>query len=201
MMKQPYYRTATLDNIARNVLKIYNRQYLNLEPQAVPLENIIEDNFNLGIEYMRLTITGNELGRMIYDDGYTIRFNPEINDYELVAVSAGTVLIESLLVNDPKAYGRYRFTLAHELGHWLLHKKLYTDTSFASSHAENARKKDSIEWQANYIAKSILMPMGQVKRGFHNLEGTFKNKIITLAGIFEVSKQAMEIRLNELGLN
>ena len=138
---------------------------------------------------------------MIYDDGYSTRFNVDMDSYELVAVAEGTMLIESLLVNDPKAYGRYRFTLAHELGHWLLHKNIYKGTGIAAAlYGTDKQTDDSVEWQANYLAKAILMPVGQVKRGFHSMRGSNGNKIITLAKVFEVSKQAMEYRLKELGL-
>jgi len=138
---------------------------------------------------------------MICDTGYSTRFNVEKDSYELVAVTEGTVLIESLLVNNPKAYGRYRFTLAHELGHWILHKHLYKGTGFAAAtYGLDKQTDDSIEWQANYLAKAILMPIGQVKRGFHSMRESNSKKIITLAGIFEVSKQAMEYRLKALGL-
>jgi len=196
-----YFKTATLECIARKTLAQYDPSYLNLPPQAVPIERIIENIFGLNIGYMRLTVAGDELGRMIYDDGYTTRFNPEKDDYELVRVQAGTILIESLLVNDLKQYGRYRFTLAHELGHWLLHKQLFAGTGIAAAtYGTDSLTDDSAEWQANYIAKAILMPVGQVKRGFHGMREPNKNKIIKLADIFEVSKQAMKIRLNELGL-
>jgi len=127
-MAEFFYRTATLESIAREALKRYDPTYLNQDPQAVPIERIIEDIYKISIEYMRLTESGDELGRMICDDGYSTRFNVESDSYELVEVTEGTMLIESLLVNNPKAYGRYRFTLAHELGHWLLHKHLYKGT-------------------------------------------------------------------------
>jgi len=200
-MAEVFYRTATLESIAREALKRYDPTYLNQEPQAVPIERIIEDIYKISIEYMRLTEAGDELGRMICDDGYSTRFNVESDSYELVEVTEGTMLIESLLVNNPKAYGRYRFTLAHELGHWLLHKHLYKGTGIAAAtYGLDKQTDDSIEWQANYIAKAILMPIGQVKRGFHAMRGSDKNKVTTLAEIFEVSKQAMEYRLNEMGL-
>jgi hypothetical protein len=76
-MGERFYATSTLDNIARKTLKDYNGFYLYLAPQPVPLERIIEDNFGITIEYMRLTESGNELGRMICDDGYSTRFNAE----------------------------------------------------------------------------------------------------------------------------
>lgn len=194
-----FIQTATLEGIARSVLLGYDRGYLNRDPQAVPLERIIEDVLGLSIDYMRLTIAADELGRMIYDNGYTTRFNPDKDDYELVRVQAGTILIESLLVGDTKQYGRYRYTLAHELGHWLLHKQIYTGTGTAAATFGTDKADNAVEWQADYIAKAILMPVGQVKRGFYKLRSD-NSRIAKLASLFEVSKQAMEIRLNELGL-
>ena len=200
-MRELFYRTNTLECIARNTLTQYDPAYLNRQPQSVPLEQIVENVFKLNIDYMRLTIAGEELGRMIYDDGYSTRYNPEIDNYELVRVKAGTVLIESSLLKDPILYGRYRFTLAHELAHWILHKKIYMGTYTAAA-TYGYTADDSIEWQADYLAKAILMPVGQIKRGFYQLqtEHTTRNKIVKLAELFEVSKQAMEIRLSELGL-
>ena len=200
-MEMVYYRTAALEHIARDMLKLYNPNYLNWKPQAVPIEKIIEDIYKISIEYMRLTEAGDELGRMIYDNGFSTRFNEGKDDYELVAVTEGTMLIESLLVNDPNANGRYRFTLAHELSHWRLHKHIYKGTGIAAAtYGTDMQTHNAIEWQANYLAKAILMPVSQVKRGFHGIADTNQNKIITLAGVFEVSKQAMEYRLRELGL-
>ena len=200
-MAKIYYQSSTLEKIARKILLQYDPDFFKREPQAVPVEHIIE-SVGLNIDYMRLTIDGDELGRMIYDDGYTTRYNPEKDDYELVWVSEGTMLIESLLVNDSFQHGRYRFTLGHELGHWVLHKRLYKGTgSAAATYRTDYIYNDTIEWQANYIAKSILMPAKHIIRCCHELrEAKADEKIYILADVFEVSKQAMEIRLNELGL-
>ena len=200
-MEKLYFKTSALESIARNTLMQYKQNYLNLEPQAVPIEKIIENVFKLDIDYVRLTESGDELGRMIYDSGYTIYYNTEKNDYDIMRVKGGLILIESLLANDLAQYGRFRFTLAHELAHWILHKKLYMGTKLAAATFKTDKQyDDSEEWQANYLAKAILMPKGQVKRAFHSTTESNTNKIIKLAGIFEVSKQAMKIRLSELGL-
>lgn len=203
-MGEIFYKASTLECIARNTLTKYSESYLSAQPRAVPLEKIIEDIFGLSIEYMRLTEAGNELGRMIYDSGYSTRFNPEIDNYELVAVTEGTILIEAMLLDNPRLYGRFRFTLAHELAHWILHKKLFSGTGVAAATYKSDKCTDNaIEWQANYLAKAILMPVGHVKRGFYGARAesiTENQSILKLASLFEVSKQAMEIRLNELGL-
>ncbi len=203
-MQTLYYRTAVLESIARKVLTQYDPFYLNQNPQAVPIERIIEDVFSLDIDYMRLTESGNELGRMVYDNGYTTRFNVEKDNYELVRVKAGKMIIEALLLEAPKLYARYRFTLAHELAHWILHKKLFAGTCVAAaSYETDSHAGDSVEWQANHLAQAILMPAGQIKRGFHQMmraKGAQKSITENLAALFEVSYQAMSIRLTEFGL-
>ena len=197
-----YYRTETLEAIARNVLTQYQPNYLNLEPQAVPLERLIDEVFGISIEYMRLTESGNELGRMIFDNGYSTRFDVEADNYELVRVEAGTMLIEARLLEDAKQYGRYRFTLAHELGHWILHKDIFSGTGVAAaSYTTDKDGIESVEWQANYLAKAILMPKGQVKRAFYQVQSeSVAYTVAVLANLFEVSMQAMKIRLGEIGL-
>jgi len=197
-----YYRKETLETIARNVLTKYQKNYLNLEPKAVPLEKLIDEAFGISIEYMRLTESGNELGRMIFDNGYSTRFDVEADNYELVRVEAGTMLIEAHLLEDAKQYGRYRFTLAHELGHWILHKDIFSGTGVAAaSYTTDKVGIESVEWQANYLAKAILMPKGQVKRAFYQVQSeSVAYTVAVLANLFEVSMQAMKIRLGEIGL-
>jgi len=203
-MGELYYKATTLEAIARKVLTQYDPHYMNREPQAVPIEKIIERIYRLDIDYVRLTMYGDELGRMIYDNGYTIRFNDEKDDYELMRVKMGKMLIEAQLANDVTQYGRYRFTLAHELAHWILHKQIYTGTNVAAATFLTDRQSDdSSEWQANYLGKAVLMPVGQVKRGFYHLCADIRKvneKTKRLAEIFEVSQEAMGYRLSELGL-
>jgi len=196
-----YYSVNTLENIARNTIKQYDEYFLNFEPQAIPIERIIEDAYGLNIDFMRLTIAGNELGRMVCENGYSTRFAPDKDDYELVKVTEGTMLIESRLLEKPQYHGRYRFTLAHELAHWIIHKHLFKGTSTAAAHYKSdVRGLNTIEWQADYLAAAILMPAGLVKRAFHRVRNEKVDIIKKLAEIFEVSKQAMRIRLEELGL-
>lgn len=198
-----FYRVPTLEVIARNSLYKLNPNYMYLPPQAVPIEKLIENVYNLTIEYKHLTQFGNELGRMVYDNGYVICFNREKDDYELVSVKSGTILIEASLAEDEKQYGRLRFTLAHELSHWLIHQKIFSGTGVAAASYNKEYDEDSTEWQANYLAQAILMPKSQVKQCFFNIRNecvTRKERIEKIASVFEVSKQAMEIRLKSFNL-
>ena len=198
-----FYRPQALETIARRTLCEYDACYLNQQPCAVPIETIIEKTFALRIEYQYLTNNARELGRMIYDDGITTYYNRDIMDYALMRVEAGTMMIEATLLEDENCYGRLRFTLAHELSHYLIHKKIFSGTGTAAALYNNDTDEDATEWQANYLAKAILMPNGQVKRCFYALHPKCINRkelVSQMASVFAVSKRAMEIRLKDFAL-
>lgn len=198
-----YYRPQALETIARHTLMKYDAMYLNGKPQAVPIETIIEQTFGLRIEYQYLTNDARELGRMIYDSGSTTYYDRDRGDYALMRVEGGTMLIEASLLEDERRYGRLRFTLAHELAHHIIHKRIFSGTGVAAALYNHDADEDATEWQANYLAKAILMPNGQVKRCFYALRPVCKTKseyVCKMAEIFEVSKQAMEIRLKDFAL-
>jgi hypothetical protein len=195
-----YYSVDNLENIARSVVLQYDPYFLKCNVQSVPIEQIVED-YGLDIDYMRLTYNRDFLGQMIFADSSVAYFDPDDDKYKTVDVTAGTMIIESTLLDRPQSYGRYRFTLAHELAHWILHKKIFTDTTaVAAYHKSDEREKNAIEWQANYLAAAILMPAALVKRAFNNARGEKGDIVKKLAKTFEVSKQAMQIRIKELGL-
>lgn len=202
-MATVFYRPQALETIARRTLCKYDENYLNRTPRAVPIELIIEKTFGIRIEYQYLTNDARELGRMIYDSGITTYYNRDIMDYALMRVDEGTMLIEASLFDDDKCYGRLRFTLAHELAHYIIHKQIFSGTGVAAALYNNDTDEDATEWQANYLAKAILMPNGQIKRCFYAVRQACKtrNEVIDqMAKTFEVSRQAMEIRLKEFAL-
>ena len=136
-----YYRPQVLETIARQTLCKYDCGYLNQEPAAVPIEMIIENTFQLTIEYQYLTNNARELGRMIYDSGITTYYDQDLGDYALMRVQAGTMLIDaSLLTNE--LYGRLRFTLAHELAHYIIHKGIFCGTGVAAALYDNNADED-----------------------------------------------------------
>ena len=126
------------------------------------------------------------------------------NKYRMIAVRAGTILIDERLC-DPSKLGRLRFTCAHELAHWVLHKKLYSGTGDVAAYNGNVSSDEShgiIERQADTLASALLMPLPQIKKCFYRLRigRTDEQLIAEMANIFEVSKQAMQIRLKSRNL-
>ena len=119
-------------------------------------------------------------------------------------IRAGTILIDERLC-DPSKLGRLRFTCAHELAHWVLHKKLYSGTGDVAAYNGNVSSDEShgiIERQADTLASALLMPLPQIKKCFYRLRigRTDEQLIAEMANIFEVSKQAMQIRLKSRNL-
>ena len=113
---------------------------------------------------------------------------------------------------------RARFTLAHELGHIVLHQKFIGSLNFKSeidwrNFVLNDLHRDPMEVQANIFAAFLLMPSDHIDREFAKAKNelasnpTFKgnqlppDKILApylakpLAQKFEVSEEAMTNRL------
>lgn len=74
--------------------------------------------------------------------------------------------------------GRLRFTCAHELGHWVLHQKLYSGTGDVAAYKGKTSLDEShglVEWQADALATALLMPLPQIKRSFYRLRAGRSN--------------------------
>ena len=173
-------------------------------PQAVPIETIIETKFDLTLEYHCLRKNGSILGETIFDEGAAILYDQDEKRYRLIAVKAGTSLVEERLCVD-RLLGRLRFTCAHELGHWVLHQKLYSGTGDVAAYEGKTSLDEShglVEWQADALATALLMPLPQIKRSFYRLRAGRSNEqlVAEMAQIFQVSKQAMRIRLETRNL-
>ena len=111
-------------------------------------------------------------------------------------------------INSRHPESRRRFTLAHELGHLLLHKndEILIDgnlhTAFAFRNQKSKEGIDEKEIEANFFAASILMPESLLKKDAKSVAMTSdaEDAIILLADLYNVSVQAMTIRLTKLKL-
>ena len=119
---------------------------------------------------------------------------------------------------------RYRFTLSHEAaGHALLHKDYFNHFAENASSGIQCRmavghgKKDFrsfsdydwMEWQADGMASSFLMPASMVKKVVKDLtnsmgkvwdEYKYYSMVMQVSEVFDVSIDAATIRLKHLGL-
>ena len=139
-----------LNSVAIKFLKEYNPH--NIIP--VPIEHIIEYDLNMDI----IPIPG--LKDSFGDEGFDIDAFIS-SDLQSITVEQHTMV---------KMENRYRFTLAHEIAHKLLHEDIYQKFKFGNldewvsiisdMQSLDALKKerDTAEWQADELAGRILVP-------------------------------------------
>jgi Zn-dependent peptidase ImmA (M78 family) len=123
---------------------------------------------------------------------------PRRDDLALVAVNAA----------HPEH--RQRFTIAHEIGHFMLHRGVFIDTTTRiNERVSRTRSKslmglDTDEVQANAFAAELLMPSDMLEHEFmvrlRSGSRVVSAIVASLAERFNVSAQAMEIRLKVIGV-
>ena len=109
----------------------------------------------------------------------------------------------AIAVNEDESEQRKRFTAAHELGHYLMHRDLieehgHLDCLFgpASAHNPHEPLAPRHEMQANSFAVELLMPADEIRRRYD----AGLDNVSELARTFIVSPQAMKVRLDSLRL-
>ncbi len=91
---------------------------------------------------------------------------------------------------------RRRFTIAHEIGHFVLHAGRSQASPMIHCRGRDLKRSDSIEGEANSFAAALLMPDLLVEQ-----EATSSGcNIPLLARLFGVSASAMRLRLLVLDL-
>jgi predicted transcriptional regulator len=146
-------------------------------------------------------------------------FEPSGDIHALVEKLGGRVEVQDTLLQDPEQSGslfvdgprdfkivvplhtspsRDRFTIAHELGHFVVHYLLKLQKGEAAPFRMMALRKDSdrVEWEANWFAAAFLMPSGSFKQAFDRADGNLD----AVAKVFGVSRAAAEVRAQSLGL-
>lgn len=120
--------------------------------------------------------------------------------------------IRRIAIDEIGFIGSERFTIAHEIVHWEIHQRFFTNwlkknnTAFRCPKEKSKERRTAIdwcEWQAEGIAASILMPKNMFIQKANEINeeyqyGLANQKIIKeIAKFFEVSKQACHpVRVN-----
>ena len=133
--------------------------------------------------------------------GCRIVFGPLQNISGILVRSAEGATIG---VNERQPPARRRFTIAHELGHLLLHRgdQITYDHEFRVNlrSVESSEGRDVEEIEANFFAASLLMPDACLdadpRTAFIHLDDDAA--VGALAKTFKVSQQAMTLRLARL---
>ena len=210
-MKVPWLPRASIARMVDDVISAYETETGKRVTPPVPVEDIIE--FGLGL-------------RLAFED---LRSRLKMEDVLGATYVKSRKICADNCLSRPGAEGRLCFTLAHEAGHWVLHREFVDlarrDGGFIFCRTRDAGKP--MEWQADCFASCLLMPESLVREAFacvcgprplvlHNVESAYAGPIcfdpcvanwpaiadcVRQAGSFSnVSKQAMIIRLQDLGL-
>lgn len=167
-MKVKYLEESEIATKAALLIQGYEKQFnVRLSP-PIPIDEIAECHLELDLRFVNLE------SRLHRKDVLGA-----------IWIEEKRVAIDDSL--DPTSYpfktGRYRFTLAHEVGHWALHRSYFFANAQQSSLFGDAsepsivcRDGDSqpIEWQANAFAAHLLMPRQMVYDAWEQQCGTLK---------------------------
>ena len=108
-----------------------------------------------------------------------------------------------IVVNSLDKAARRRFTVAHELAHFILHRKSGEEI-YAHRDAGHSGTQEN---EANLFASNILMPEKLVKRAIADLkndywgEVLYSEKVSYIANEFAVSLSAVRVRFDQLGIS
>jgi Zn-dependent peptidase ImmA (M78 family) len=130
----------------------------------------------------------NELGLNVYVSN---SLNDDVSGMIKKSTEKGGESGYAIFVNGKHPNTRKRFTIAHEIGHYLLHKEMIGDGIIEDALLRATGLTNSVERQANSFAADFLMPWKLIEKamddGINSIEG--------LANLFEVSRDAMSYRI------
>lgn len=211
----PYLPEKRIERDAELLLAEYGRDHAIISEPPVPVEELVEVHLGLVMEIDDLcSAFGNSdvLGA-IWFSRKLVRVDRSLDPHE-----------------NPQMLGRFRFTLAHEAAHWRLHRAHFCEDPaqahlFGGRGAPailcRSSQRPPEEWQADCFAGYLLMPKALMISAWQDWRGSldpvclddlgaerpaaspdvrFEEFCRPLAARFEVSAQAMRIRLGGLGL-
>jgi hypothetical protein len=162
----PYLADDEIERAADSLLADFVRKRGDIVGSAVPIDDVAEKHLRLGIEF----------------DDLHARFEvprpPRARDSDILGallLDERRIVIDESLDPDADNFqeGRYRFTAAHEVGHWQLHRHLLATDLLQASFLEDAPKpnvvcrtsqrRERIEVQADAFAACLLMPRKLVR--------------------------------------
>lgn len=130
-----------------------------------------------------------------------------VKSYDLGDNVSGVLVVKqgigTIGVNEKDPPVRKRFTIAHELGHYILHQKksdLFIDKKYKVHFRDS--KSTTGEYQnereANAFAAALLMPQNMLIADLERYEISDDKAVSNLARKYKVSELAMSIRISNL---
>lgn len=218
----PVVSRQELDVIGENLVRDFYPEAARY-PIAIDIEQLAQDYLKLDQDFKYLSNNGIYLGMMVFNDTNKVPvYDPISKRAEYINVKAGTIIIDQNLLEEGQEH-RLRYTMGHEVSHAVLHKQYFTNiqnqtnnkmplTQCRVDSAKLLRKptylwtdNDWMEWHADRLSSSILMPASTVKMLSHEQmkgQSAFAAAclILQVTKIYNVSVMAARIRLKELGI-
>lgn len=162
----PFLSDSAIEQEAELLLAEFARDHCPISEPPIPIEDIVELHLKLTFELKDLAqVCGHR------------------DVHGAIWVNERRIAIDQQL--DPVLYpakrGRYHFTLAHETGHWRLHRKyflkrneclLFDGAGVPPDYVGRSGNKNRVETQANQFAAYLLMPRSLVKREWERWHGS-----------------------------
>ncbi len=160
-LKVAYLSDEAIERDAQTLLADYAQVRGIASKAPIPIDDIIEKHLKIGIEF-------DDTHRLFNVPRSGIGFDSDI--LGAIFFDQKRIVIDENLDPDtnPAKEGRYRYTAAHEVGHWQLHRSLFAkdpaqisllETQAAPSVVcRSSTAKERIEFQADFYASCLLMP-------------------------------------------
>jgi hypothetical protein len=157
---------AHIERAANELLFAYGQKFGEVTAPPIPAEEILECHLGLSLDFADL--------RARFGDAHILG---------AIWIDTKKVLIDQSLdpSGDQRREGRYRFTVGHEAGHWVLHRHQLLEARSAplfdakpepSVICRDTVNKPPIERQADYFASYLLMPEEMVRRQWAEVTGS-----------------------------
>lgn len=168
-----FLHDSVLESAAYQLIGQYQSRYNLGENDPIPVDSILESYLGLTfeIEDLKTRLDMQDVLGATWIDEETVRIDESLDP---------TV--------SPIQEGRYNFTVAHEIGHWVLHRPLFQmeeaqESLFENSNAptivcRSSKKKEPMEIQADIFASCLLMPRDRVIAAWHDLYGNYQPTVI-----------------------
>ena len=204
-----YLSRAELEEISEGLIKVYATKHKNKVIQSIDIEHFITDFLNLRIEYTAFAesdsgrigfLADGETPLLIHQEGRIIPF----------VFPKDTIVLDKFLLAE-REQGRRRFTMAHEASHHIL-ERMHSDTNAARFHTEFDNEKvytqnelaqmfASVEWQADTMGASLLMPKFIVENALAKFTNSKPIKIYGDTTFAKRDKEIIRKMANYLGVS
>jgi len=194
-MPDPYirfYTIAELEEFAEIFIAKFNKP-----PDTIPVEIDLIIERDLGISIIDFSMLKEKYGLEAF-----------------LALGKKTIYVDAVLMDSEAYINRYRFTMAEEIGHRILHKDLFKNIRNVEEYFEVLDKVKQFELSrmdkdAKYLASAVLMPTGifiKLATDYATeLNGEAQllryNIVEKLSKVFVVSFETASIRFEQLKLD